>query len=554
MNLFSYIILLIFSLLNFSISHISKIHIKKNHNKISSIQNKILFRNLTQTNILGNSSDINYYFTYLYLGESKQRQSYIIDTGSSITTSPCKPYCKNCGKHENNYYEINENQILNCDSSECANLRNNCVKDKCSFSISYSEGSSLKGIYSNQIVRLKNNDDDSDDEVGVVPIGCTMSETNLFVTQLADGIMGLSNEESNFINLLYKYNIIKNNIFSLCLSQNGGYFSISKIYSNFHLNSEINFIRLQNNHFFYISLKKIKINSIEKNIPNSISGFIDSGSTISYFPKNYSDFIIEQIKNSCEKNKCGQYKFFNDIGHCFIFENKKNLEITLKIWPNISFYLENNFVYVWTPFQYFFDYSYDNKIIGCIGYNSVNENRFTFGSTWMHGHDIIFDRSENKIGFVEADCDRGEKENFFNDDDKNLNNNLNNENNLNNNENNLNNENENIVKIKYFHYVYLSVIFVLIVIIFILGIAVFKLKKGKNFLCFYVENFGLNNMKSIRINNYDDKNVINDSNTKYQIVNDEKNVNNNNVVELIVERTNEKKKNNEEDENKNLNK
>jgi hypothetical protein len=84
-----------------SLSTIHKIHLKKNNFLYNSIKNSLL-RNLSQINILGNSSDLNYYYTYLYLGNSKQRQSYIVDTGSSITTSPCKPYCNRCGKHENN--------------------------------------------------------------------------------------------------------------------------------------------------------------------------------------------------------------------------------------------------------------------------------------------------------------------------------------------------------------------------------------------------------------------------------------------------------------------
>ena len=46
--------------------------------------------------------------------------------------------------------------------------------------------------------------------------------------------MGLSNEDTNFINQLYNYHIIKNNIFSLCLSQKGGYFSISNIENTYH--------------------------------------------------------------------------------------------------------------------------------------------------------------------------------------------------------------------------------------------------------------------------------------------------------------------------------
>ena len=32
--------------------------------------------------------------------------------------------------------------------------------------------------------------------------------------------------------------------------------------------------------------------------------------------------------------------------------------------------------------------------------------RFTMGSTWMIGHDVIFDLKNQKIGFAEANCEK----------------------------------------------------------------------------------------------------------------------------------------------------
>ena len=77
---------------------------------------------------------------------------------------------------------------------------NNLLKDnKCSFSISYAEGSSLKGVFINEIVRFGK---DYKQQKGTkVPIGCTTNENNLFYTQDANGIMGLSNGDKNFINI-----------------------------------------------------------------------------------------------------------------------------------------------------------------------------------------------------------------------------------------------------------------------------------------------------------------------------------------------------------------
>ena len=81
-----------------------------------------------------------------------------------------------------------------------------------------------------------------------------------------------------------------------------------------------------------------------------------------------------------------------------------------KYWPTFIFILDN-YQYKWTPNQYFFNDTNKIKIRGCMGFNSGSGKRFTMGSTWMIGHEIIFDSKNNKIGIVEANCDKNNNSN-----------------------------------------------------------------------------------------------------------------------------------------------
>ena len=70
--------------------------------------------------------------------------------------------------------------------------------------------------------------------------------------------------------------------------------------------------------------------------------------------------------------------------------------------PNITFKLEG-FDFIWEPRNYYFNNSYNDIYEFCLGFSSSG-SKFTFGSTWMRGYDIIFDRDKLRLGFAKANC------------------------------------------------------------------------------------------------------------------------------------------------------
>ena len=134
------------------------------HNENS--QKKDSSSNKEQTKLLQtlftDSSSNNFYYTTLYIGEKRIKQTYLIDTGTNIFSSPCAP-CDNCGKHKNNYLDPKNkkaNDPLNCDSNICKMVpANGCLEKTknlhektCSFYTKKINGDGLSGYYLSNIV------------------------------------------------------------------------------------------------------------------------------------------------------------------------------------------------------------------------------------------------------------------------------------------------------------------------------------------------------------------------------------------------------------------
>ncbi|KAL9186464.1 hypothetical protein ACHAXT_005702 [Thalassiosira profunda] len=162
------------------------------------------------------------HYATIWVGTPAQRKSVIIDTGSHFTAFPCKG-CKNCGEehHTDKYFDPEASttfRALTCDECHAAQ----CEKGQCIFSQTYTEGSSwhayeavdkvfVGGRPLSTALNPINNSFKTD-----FLFGCQMKETGLFVTQLADGIMGMSAHPSTLPRAMWEQGKLEHNMFSMC--------------------------------------------------------------------------------------------------------------------------------------------------------------------------------------------------------------------------------------------------------------------------------------------------------------------------------------------------
>lgn len=387
-----------------------------------------LHSKLLQT-VYSDSYSKNYYYTTLYVGDNKVRQTYIIDTGSSIMASPCSP-CADCGVHKNPfYYDLNRShKPLKCSSKICKlTPATSCLSKKlklltsntCSFKINREGGDGISGYYMRDIVYME-----TDRKVEsspfqnkvyrsyALPIGCTTAEFGKYKEINTDGIMGVNYNPKSFISILYNLKVINRDLFTLCFGLRGGYMSLGEVEKRYHKDETIEYVPLLSSNVYYL----VKLNSLKvgnKDAKNSIKtpviANIDTGNTISYFPSIIFKSITKEFKLFCseKERKCGNFTYDHELGYCAEFPDRESLFRSIyEYWPNITL-LFGESEYIWKPINYYYYYLNGEIRKACLGFNYHSSERVILGANFIHGHDIIFDRGHEKLGFVPADCSRG---------------------------------------------------------------------------------------------------------------------------------------------------
>ena len=103
MNVVFCLILLVYNFFNSFCKTFITFNLKRKH-----LTRRVKFTHdkSEETSIIhGNSTSLNYYYLAAFFGSPPQKQSLIIDTGSSLTGIPCEKLCKKCGKHLNRYFD-----------------------------------------------------------------------------------------------------------------------------------------------------------------------------------------------------------------------------------------------------------------------------------------------------------------------------------------------------------------------------------------------------------------------------------------------------------------
>jgi len=395
------------------------------NSKTKNAENLKLHSKLLQT-LYSDSFSNNYYYTTLYIGPNKKKQTYIIDTTSKIMSSPCDE-CKTCGKKKTNYYDkSNKKDVkpLKCSSKICKTLfssdcsfikkdKNDIFQKTCSFQTKKQNGEGVDGYYLSNIVYFEEDKNKTTNKKiyrsYAIPIGCTIAEHGNFKSYKEDGIMGLNYAKGSFIDVLYNLKVIDRNLFSLCLGLDGGYMSLGEIDSTYHKSKVIKYVPLLNHsniYSFNVFGISVGSNKIEK---LKLSAKIDSSSSFTYFPKDLFKIVYNQFIAKCTnkkgKSECGNIQYDSQLGYCASFSNKSSLNKVINgFWPTITFTLQNNTSFSWTPINYHYYYIQNEVRKACLGIKNYSGDSIIFGNNFMHGHDVIFDRTSQKLGFVPADC------------------------------------------------------------------------------------------------------------------------------------------------------
>lgn len=164
------------------------------------------------------------HFANVWVGTpTPQRKTVIVDTGSHYTAFPCAG-CTNCGAphHTDPYFRPERSETfhqLQCDECQDGVA---CDGGKCKFNQAYTEGSSWDAVQVKDQFYCGGTDvldsaSPIDRKYAIeFMFGCQASMTGLFVTQLADGIMGMSAHPATLPKKLYDERRIEHNMFAMC--------------------------------------------------------------------------------------------------------------------------------------------------------------------------------------------------------------------------------------------------------------------------------------------------------------------------------------------------
>jgi Xylanase inhibitor N-terminal len=177
------------------------------------------------------------HYADLWCGTPPQRQTVIVDTGSGVTAFPCNE-CVGCGVPDYHidalFDETQSSSFSKLNCAEC--LRGTCSGNQCMLGMSYQEGSSWNAFEASDLCYVggfhdrptPKKDDATVDDLDPfhapnfafnMKFGCQTRITGLFITQLADGIMGMDVATAAFWYQMHEAGIISSKAFSLCFSR-----------------------------------------------------------------------------------------------------------------------------------------------------------------------------------------------------------------------------------------------------------------------------------------------------------------------------------------------
>ena len=314
------------------------------------------------------SSEDNLYFIPFYLDEIKTTKKFYLDTTLQSISYYCDniTYKEKCENDDECF--INTKILIN-------NIINNNIFEEISF---------------NTDIEYK-------------------KTQNNYLKKEMDGALGLNNGNNTILEILYNLNLIDEKIFSICFSENFGYFGLGKmirIDKYMEIGEEINFFDIlsSDDNLFKLKINYIKINGLK--IEQELLSIIDTSKYGSFFPKKlYDQIIIYLLLNN------NNLKQDSELGYCKLI-NKNEKQNFYDIFPDIILNF-GNYIFTWKPKNYFREHYNGDKndeINLCLSFSELNndeDNDITIlGTDFMLDHEIVFNKNDQKIAFINTDCEK----------------------------------------------------------------------------------------------------------------------------------------------------
>ncbi|EQC28805.1 hypothetical protein SDRG_13486 [Saprolegnia diclina VS20] len=351
------------------------------------------------------------HYAWIYAGNPPQRASVIIDTGSHITAFPCSG-CHGCGQHTDTPFDIAKSSTLQypqCTARPPFSCSACSRENQCHISQSYTEGSSWDAVIVEDHVWLGDTAPTHNDALNTsfgtrFMFGCQKKVTGLFVNQVADGIMGVSDTAStNIVRKLYQEKKIPANVFSLCLTPNGGTMALGSV-ETAHQREPLQYamVSTANNGWYAVHVESLRLGNkpLDVDISSMNSGrhrvIVDSGTTDSYFPTNYAS-----IWNAAFEAATGQ-AYMTDDGSCkgYAADDVASFppfEISLRGIDGTSSAILR------IPASQYIVANNQGQLCSTIFFTEANGG--VIGANMMIGHEFVFDLDAQRVGFAPANCD-----------------------------------------------------------------------------------------------------------------------------------------------------
>jgi len=317
---------------------------------------------------LNYSSEDNLYYLLLYLDEMKISKKFYLDTTLQSMSYYCDniTYKEKCENDDECF--INTKILIN-------NIINNNIFEEISF---------------NTDIEYK-------------------KTQNNYLKKEMDGALGLNNGNNTILEILYNLNLIDEKIFSICFSENFGYFGLGKmigIDKYMEIGEEINFLDIlsSDDNLFKLKINYIKINSVK--IEQELLSIIDTSKYGSFFPKKlYDQIIIYLLLNN------NNLKQDSELGYCKLI-NKNEKQNFYDSFPDILLNF-GNYIFTWKPKNYFrehYNEEKNDKINLCLSFSELNNDEdndiIILGTDFMLDHEIVFNKNDQKIAFINTDCEK----------------------------------------------------------------------------------------------------------------------------------------------------